>query len=99
MQDTQLLLGNGETEPKSLLMMSAGMKVSFNLALESYTSIFSQVHMRTSSGGSGPRSNSGGKSNGGGGGSGKRKKVMQMVKGEEKKRLTPLFKRKRESIV
>ena len=97
MQDTQLLLGNGETEPKSLLMMSAGMKVSFNLALESYTSIFSQVHMRTSSGGSAPRSNSGGKSNGGGGG--KRKKVMQMVKGEEKKRLTPLFKRKRESIV
>ena len=52
-----------------------------------------------SGGGVGPRSNSGGKSNSGGGG-GKRKKVMQMVKGEEgKKRLTPLFKRKRESIV
>ena len=50
--------------------------------------------------GVGLRSNSGGKSNsGGGGGSGKRKKVMQMVKGEERKRLTPLFKRKRESIV
>ena len=48
--------------------------------------------------GVGLRSNSGGKSNSGGGG-GKRKKVMQMVKGEERKRLTPLFKRKRESIV
>ena len=46
--------------------------------------------------GVGLRSNSGGKSNSGGG---KRKKVMQMVKGEERKRLTPLFKRKRESIV
>ena len=49
--------------------------------------------------GVGLRSNSGGKSNSGGGGGGKRKKVMQMVKGEERKRLTPLFKRKRESIV
>ena len=77
-------------------MMSAGMEVSFRLALQSCTSIFSQVHMRASGGG-GQRSNSGGKSNSGGGS--KRKKVMQMVKGEEKKRLTPLFKRKRESIV
>lgn len=60
------------------------------------TAAAAEVHMRTS-GGVGQRSNSGGKSNSGGGS--KRKKVMQMVKGEEKKRLTPLFKRKRESIV
>ena len=72
-----------------------GKPLEWNRALSSHFSIFSQVHMRTG-GGVGPRSNSGGKSNSGGG---KRKKVMQMVKGEEKKRLTPLFKRKRESIV